>query len=202
MQPHRLMRIGAVGLVVVSGCAATPRLMRTAGSPLADHPNVVMVPLANLSGRIGQAEVISRIFFTELVRTGTCEVVDYGEAEKLIEELRLRDTGSLTAEQLKTIGEKTGARYALVGTILDAGMISTPDGQVPSVGVAIRLVDVATARVVWADGGFRTGEDGETVFGWGRQLDLNRVAETLATRIFEGFRRLAIAPASHAGGSQ
>jgi TolB-like protein len=161
------------------------------GALLAEHPRVVMLPLANLSGRFGQAEVISRVVFSELAGSGAMELVDYGEVERAIEEMRLRDTGSLTGDQMKALGERTGARYVFLGSVLEAENVSTPEGQVPSVGLAVRMVEVASSKVVWAGSRFLSGQDRETVFGWGRETSLNRVAEKLVAELLSGFRDAA-----------
>lgn len=183
--------LGLVGLLA-SGCAAhAPAPMPVPGGLLADHPRVVLLPLANLSGRLGQAEVISRVVFSELAGSGTVELVEYGEAERTIEEMRLRDTGSLTGEQLKTLGERTGARFVFLGSVLEAENVNTPEGPVPSVGIALRMVDVGNSRVVWAGSRFLSGQDRESVFGWGRETSLNRVAEKLVAELLSGFREVA-----------
>jgi len=186
--------VGAAAALVLGGCASAIRSMPVTGAPLADRPRVVMLPLSNLSGRVGQTDALTGIFFSEVARTGVCDLVEIGETDRLVQSLRLRDTGSLSPADLRTLRDSTGARFALLGSILEAEMMRTPDGEVPSVGVTLRLVETATARVVWADVGFRSGEDAATVFQWGRQLNLNRVAGDLAARMMEGFRQLGATP--------
>lgn len=192
---------GALALTA-AGCAAPIRTMPVTGAPLADRPRVVMLPLSNLTGRVGQTDALSGIFFSEIVRTGACDLVDAGETDRLVQSLRLRDTGSLTPEDLRVLRDSTGARYAILGSILEAEMLRTPDGDVPSVGVTLRLVETTNARVVWADVGFRSGEDAATVFQWGRQTNLNRVAADLAARMMNGFRLLRVTPRNASTGEK
>ncbi len=61
--------------------------------------------------------------------------------------------------------------------------MKTGDGDVPAVGVALKLVEVSSLRAVWAESRFHTGEDRETVFGWGRERDPQMVASTLARQM-------------------
>lgn len=189
-------------LLAVSGCASAIRSMPVTGAPLADRPRVIMLPLSNLSGRVGQTDALSGIFFSEVARTGVCDLVDAGETDRLVQALRLRDTGSLTPADLRVLRDSTGARYALMGSILEAEMTRTPEGEVPAVGVTLRLVETTNARVVWADVGFRSGEDAATVFAWGRQTNLNRVAGDLAARMMEGFRQLGATPRNASTGEK
>lgn len=184
----------AAAALALTGCAASTRPMPVTGVPLADRPRVLMLPLSNLTGRVGQTDALSGIFFAELVRTGVCDLVEPGQVDQLVQSLRLRDTGSLTPADLRTLRDSTGARFAVLGSILEAEMMRTPDGDVPSVGVTLRLVETSSGRVVWADVGFRSGEDAATVFQWGRQTNLNRVAGDLAARMMEGFKLLGATP--------
>ena len=203
-----MSRIPAIGCAVTAaalvlcGCASSIRSMPVSGAPLADRPRVVMLPLSNLSGRVGQTDVLSGIFFAEVARTGVCDLVDPGETDRLVQSLRLRDTGSLTPTDLRVLRDSTGARFAIMGSILEAEMMRTPEGDVPSVGVTLRLVETTDARVVWADVGFRSGEDAATVFSWGRQTNLNRVAGDLAARMMEGFRQLGTTPRNGSTGEK
>lgn len=202
MRPFPAIGCAVVALAAVAGCAAPIRTMPVAGAPLADRPRVIMLPLSNLTGRVGQTDAITGIFFSEIARTGVCDLVDAGETDRLVQQLRLRDTGSLTPADLRVLRDSTGARFALMGSILEAEMMRTPEGEVPSVGVTLRLVETADARVVWADVGFRSGEDAATVFAWGRQTNLNRVAGDLAARMMEGFRQLGTTPRNASTGDK
>uniref|UniRef100_A0A832I2M2 Penicillin-binding protein activator LpoB n=1 Tax=Eiseniibacteriota bacterium TaxID=2212470 RepID=A0A832I2M2_UNCEI len=175
-------------LALLPACAATRRAAALDPALLAGRPLVVMLPLANLSGRLESGDLTSRLFYAELAKTRAFELVDWGEAERLVETLRVRDTGAPTPAQLAAILDSTGARYVLAGSVLESGSVRTPEGDVPAVGVSLRLIDAATRRAVWADARFRTGEDDETLFGWGRETSLARVTERLARDMFETFR--------------
>jgi TolB-like protein len=187
---HRTRAGIAAALLALSlaGCASTQPIMAVPAPVLAGRPLVLMLPLANLSGRAEQGDAVSRVFQTALTATGAFEVVEYGEAEALALALRLRDTASPTTAQVQSLRDSTGARYVMAGTVLESGPMRVPEGDVPSVGVALRLIDTTTGRAVWADSRFRTGQDDETVFGWGRENDLNRLTSRLATEMFEPFR--------------
>jgi hypothetical protein len=56
------------------------------------------------------------------------------------------------------------------------------------VGATVRLIQPATGRVLWAGVDFRTGEDGETVFGWGRVRSAERLVTVLADGMLGDFR--------------
>ena len=178
---------GAALTLLIAGCAATHPPMAPP-APTGPLPRVALLPLEDLSGRAEAGSVFSRILFVELVRTGACEVIESGVVEAAAESLHIRSAGSLAREDAQDLGRRLDARYLMLGSLLEAGTVRTPGGEVPSVGIALKLLDAATARVVWAAVRFRTGEDKETVFGWGRQHDRQQLAGALAAEVLKGFR--------------
>jgi hypothetical protein len=80
--------------------------------------------------------------------------------------------------------------------VIESGVSRTPEGDVPAVAVVLRLIEVASGRVEWADLRVRTGDDRERVFGWGRELNRDRLASALATDILQSFRIPAPPPAA------
>ena len=178
--------LGAL-LGLTPGCAHTPRPTPALepGSVPAAHPRVAFLPLENLSGRADVSDVLSRIFHSELTSTGRWDVVEPGDVESALEELRIRNTGTLSKAQLTDLGHRLQVSYVLVGSVLESGVVHSADGDVPSVGVTIRLLDTGAGRAVWSRMGFRTGEDKETVFGWGRETSAERLGAMLAKELFK-----------------
>jgi TolB-like protein len=189
---NRSSAMRAIGLAallsVAAGCGSSPKAPPVPAAVLQGNPVVLMLPLSNLSGRDVEAEILGQVLYTELGRTGTVTLVDRGEADRLVLEQRLRDTGSPTPEQIKAMAAASGARYVMTGTVLEAASLKTPEGDIPSLGVTMRLIDAESGRPVWADTRFATGQDGESLFGWGREMSTSAVAVRLASEMFEGFR--------------
>jgi TolB-like protein len=153
-----------------------------------DHPRVALLPFENLSGREDQGRLFTYAFLSALGKSDGVEIVDLGAVEALVENLRIRTTASPSREQMAAIGESLQVRYVMLGSVLEAGTIRTADGDTPTAGVSLRLVDVASARVVWADVRVKTGDDKETIFGWGRERSAERLVTRLADEMFRPFR--------------
>ena len=153
-----------------------------------DHPRVALLPFENLSGREEQGRFFTQAFLAALVSTDAVEVVDLGQVEATIEVLRIRATGAPTRDQLAALGESLQVRYVLLGSVLEAGTIRTYDGDIPSAGASLRMVDVTNARIVWARAHVVTGDDRETVFGWGRERSAERLLTKLADDMLRPFR--------------
>jgi len=181
---HAAIRGLAGACLLLLGCAATVPPPAPSG-PL---PRVALLPLENLSGRPEAGDLVTRVVFVALARTGRCELVEPGAVDAVLSELRVRSSGMVTREDAAGIANRLGAAYLMLGTILESGPVRTPDGEVPAVGLALRLVSGDGARVLWSGLKVRTGEDRETVFGWGRERSLERVAERAAAGALADFR--------------
>jgi TolB-like protein len=193
-----VMALLLASVTVVVACATVPRQFIAPGVDLTGRPRVAFIPLENLAEIPESGAVVMNVFFAELVRVGIFDLVEMGEVEAALRELRIRKTGSLPTEQVRQIAEQLGVNYLMIGSILEAGTVSTPDGVIPSLGVALRLLDGTDARVVWANVHIRTGEDKEGMFGWGRENDFEQLVLETATETFEQLRKTIAASASHA----
>ena len=60
----------------------------------------------------------------------------------------------------------------------------------PSVGLTLRMVEAKSARIVWAGMRFRSGDDNETVFGWGRIRSAERLAEEAVAELLKEFHEV------------
>lgn len=174
--------------ILFAGCAGSAPHREHGGAVPTDHPRVALLPFENLSGREEQGRLFTYAFLSALGKSGGVEIVDLGAVEATVENLRIRASASPSREQMAAIGESLQVRYVMLGSVLEAGTIRTPDGETPTAGVSLRLVDVASARVVWADVRVKTGDDKETIFGWGREKSAERLITSLADEMFRPFR--------------
>lgn len=161
-----------------AAAAPAPAAAPAAASASHGRPAMVMLPLENLSGRAEYGDRFTRLVWAAVGRTGRYDLADAGEVDATLVELRIRSAGSLTREQILKLAGRLKARWILAGTLLECGTAHTPDGDMPTFGLVLRAIDGRTGKVVWTDMRSRTGQDRETVFGWGREENLDRLADT------------------------
>lgn len=183
----RPLLLAAAAALFLAGCAGAGRRSESGGTVPTDHPRAALLPFENLSGREEQGRLFTQVFLVELVKSGACEMTEPGRVDEMLDRLGIRGTGSLSSEQLRLLGDSLGVRYVLLGSVLEAGTVKTWDGETPSAGAALRMVEPATGRVVWAGLKVRTGDDGETVFGWGREQSAQRLVSRLAREMLGPF---------------
>jgi TolB-like protein len=196
---ERLLLAGMLGLVVLCTGGA-PAVRRSVGGTVPpDRPRAALMPFENLAGREEQGQLFTKVFFAQLVASGALEMVDPAHVEAAMDELGIRASGSMTPAEARAVADSLHAPYLLLGSVLESGSIQGGNGTVPSVGATLRLVEATTGRVLWAGVHFRTGEDRETVFGWGRVKSTERLISELASEMLRDFRD---AGARHARASQ
>jgi len=146
---------------------------------------LAVLPFDNLTSEGTSGDVMTVVFFTEVGAQGAYEPVEAGVVAAALESLGVRTAGSLSASQLKAIGDRVAAPRLLIGSVLENGFVHTAEADLPSVGVTLKLLDAASGRVLWTKMGFKTGDDGETVFGWGREKSPRKLAASLATELLK-----------------
>ena len=176
-------------LAAALGCAGS----RPASAPVTSRdagakPRLAVLPLEDLSGQAGVADRLTRVVFTTLVQTGDYEVLEPGRVDDALSEARVRSSGMLSQDQIASLSRQLEVRWLLTGSALEYGRVHTPDGDVPAVGIALRLIDGWSGRVRWADQRYRNGDDHETVFGWGRESDGDRLAQQTAAELIRRLR--------------
>lgn len=181
--PAGLLALAAIALAGCAAHASPPAPV--AGAP---RPAIALLPLENLSGRAEFGERLTSIVRTAMGGSPRWELVEPGDVDVALAESRVRSSLALTREQVRGIAKDTGARWLMAGTIIECGVARTPDGEVPTLAIALRLIDGETGRVRWTDMRTRSGEDRETVFGWGRVTNLERLALETARELVAAVR--------------
>lgn len=198
----RLRAAWALALLALalSGCASTAPVARAPGAPL---ERVALLPLENLATRPEAGDLVTRVVYGTMSQGARCEMVEHGDVEAAMRDLRVRTSGMLTTEQAVRLATRLEARYLLTGTILECGTVRTPEGEVPSVGLTLRMLDGTTGRVTWNAMRVRTGDDHETLFGWGREVSLERLTQRALEDMLRRFPLPAAAVAApDTGGSR
>jgi len=192
-------RLVPLCLLAVLCTGGTPAVRRSVGGTVPrDVPRTALMPFENLAGREEESQTFSKIFFAQLVASGALEMVDPAAVDAAMESLGVRGSGAMTMGEVRAMSDTLHAPYLLLGSVLESGTVQTPEGPMPSVGAALRLLEARSGRVLWAGVHFRTGQDKESLFGWGRVQSTERLISELAYDMLQDFRDAAKrrAPAS------
>ncbi|MBI5169079.1 MAG: hypothetical protein HZA61_06300 [Candidatus Eisenbacteria bacterium] len=179
---------GALLAAVLAGCGAHTAGGVAPASPGASATPIVVLPLENLASRVEYGDRVSRIVWSTVASSGRFDAVEPGEVEAAMNDVRVRSTGMLTRDQILKLSGRLKARWIMAGTLLECGTVRTPDGEVPSIALSLRILDGQTGRVAWTNMRARTGEDRETIFGWGRVSSLERLTDVTVRELIAGIR--------------
>jgi TolB-like protein len=189
LRPAIGLRFAGLVVLAVLCAGSTPALRRSAGGAVpTNRPRAALVPFENLAGREEQGALFSKVFFAQLVASGALEMAEPGQVDEALDSLGIRAGGSLTPAQIRSLGEALHAPYLVMGSVLESGRLRSGEVDVPAVGGTLRLVEAANDRVLWAGVHFRSGEDHETLFGWGRVMSAERLVSLLAQDMLGDFR--------------
>jgi len=175
--------LAAALLLAALGAGCGSQAPRPAVLPDAPRARIAILPFDNLSDAGDAGDTMTLVFFSAVGTNPRYEPVESGIVATVLDSMRIRLTSALSAEQLSALGQRLGAQRLLVGSVLESGTVRTDDGDLPSVGVTVKLLDPATGRVLWTRMGFKTGADKETLFGWGRERSRPRLSERLAEEL-------------------
>ncbi len=120
--------------------------------------------------RLGTAA--SDILITELSKTGNYILIERERLDKIMEEQKLSLTGVIDSRTAASIGNMLGAGAIVTGSITDFGVKTESGGMILSQGkkqsasctVDVRVVDVTTGRIIFADSGKGLAEKSSGTF--------------------------------------
>lgn len=152
---------------LIAGCAGPSRFVH-AQADFPYYEKVGVIPFESLAqDRLAGAKVAD-YFFTELLKTGFSEVMDPGQFQAVILQIRGNKpmSASWSTEELSRLGEETGVQGIFMGIVREYEMTRVSREAFPLVSLEVRLLDAATGTVVWSASHTRRGGPTLPLTGW------------------------------------
>jgi len=154
---------------------------------------VAILPFENLSKEEGAGDIAGNLFLVKMLHTGAFIIADPGLVEEALSTEGVRLTAHIPLSNLQGLGKKLDIPLILMGSVLEDEMQVLSGvgggGQVPSVSVTVRLLEVSTGRVLWADAQSKRGTDDEEIFGLGRFYSTSRLMEIITEDMVASLER-------------
>lgn len=190
--PVRILRILAVTTLAVLGpaCSGPSKFV----DPQADMPyyqTVGVIPFTCLGTDPAGGLRVSNIFFTELLERHFAQVVEPGQFQAVIREVRAgmpADAG-WSAQDLGKLSEKAGVQGVFVGTVRDYGVVQEGRDAVPVLSLEVHLVDTATGRVVWSASQTSRGSGGVPLLGIGKVHTMGELTSRVCRELLKTLPR-------------
>ncbi|SMC20097.1 Putative lipoprotein [Desulfacinum hydrothermale DSM 13146] len=135
--------------------------------------SVAVLPLVNLTAYPYAGRIVSEILSTELYHVAHFALMDRSHMMEALQG-EDQDVGEVVdRKSAQSLGRLLGVDTVVYGSVTEYRYKRGLDED-PVVGINVRLLDVATGRVLWADSRTRTGG-----CFWLCEDSLNRVAQQL-----------------------
>jgi hypothetical protein len=161
-------RIHAGVLLLLAGCAtggsdAYFRSTRSAANvyvaPVATSiEKVAIMPFKAPTELIGAS--VSDMFVTELLRAGRYTLVERSQMANVLSESELALAG-LSEKKAVEVGNMLGADAVIIGTVDEYGTVAKGGRTIPVVGIALRMIDCQSGKVMWSADLARRAESGD-----------------------------------------
>jgi TolB-like protein len=142
---------------------------------------IAVMPFRNESKKKNAGMIATYMFITDLSKNMRFEPLEYGEVRRLLLKLRLRSKGELDLINVGSVSGDSGVDGILVGTVelYTEGEASSP----PKAAISARLIDARKGRILWYDGYQYSGDEGITIFDWGRIRSAESVAYEVVSKL-------------------
>jgi hypothetical protein len=160
-----LVAVLCAALLLLLGCAAVKG--PAPGNIDVDHiGRIAVLPIANLSNSPAPLAEIHKALLDKLKDQGF-DVMAQAELDRLMEKIRMRDTGSISSVNARAFKEDGKASGVLI-TVLELYNEKTP----PKLALSARLVSTGEdPEIKWAHGVALDGDDAPGLLGLGRIED-------------------------------
>ncbi len=177
--------------LILLSCAGGPRIYLNPEADMSFYQKVGVVPFVNLSVDRFAGEKMTSAFVTELLITEKFDVIERGEFDYIVQQVRSSTGGSpsaeLTAEQLKAIGDQAGVNGIIEGVVKDYEMIRLGQGSYPLISFSVKLVDAPTGRVVWESNYSTKGGPKLPIISLGETHTLGELSQKVCRKVVRKF---------------
>jgi TolB-like protein len=142
---------------------------------------IAVMPFQNKSKIKDAGMIATYMVIAELFKNRRFEPIEYGEVRRLTVDLRIRGKGELDFKSTEAISESSGVDGIIVGTVevYNEGEGTAP----PEAVISARLIDARKNRILWYDSYQYKGDDGISIFDWGRIRSAENVACKVVSKL-------------------
>ncbi|OGQ99172.1 MAG: hypothetical protein A2521_08740 [Deltaproteobacteria bacterium RIFOXYD12_FULL_57_12] len=122
------------------------------------YEKVAVLPFENHTSDAFAADRLRDIAMTQLMATGSYDVVDKGLVDSVLLEEAIEKNAPLSKATLGRLGQLLNVQAVLLGSVDQASEARGGGGfGYPEVSLTLRLVDTSSGTVVWQASGHRSG---------------------------------------------
>lgn len=145
----KLILLMCAGVFVAAGCGASMRTYLKEEAPLHKIKKLAILEFDNISKDKSAGEKLAYLFSIELITSGQFKVVEPGEVEKALKEVKIRAKGGISTMEIadvQKVGEALGVDAVILGSIDTFEMGKKED---PIISMDIHMLDTKDGSLVW-----------------------------------------------------
>lgn len=145
----RLILLVCINVFLAIGCGASMRTYLKEDAPMHKIKKLAVLTFDNMSKDKNAADKLTYIFSIELITSGQFKVVEPGELEKALKEVKVRSKGGLSTLEIadcQKIGEALGVEAIILGSI-DTFEIGKKDD--PIISMNVHMLDTKDGSLIW-----------------------------------------------------
>ncbi len=167
---------------------------------------IAVMPFDNFTKDDKAGKKVRTNFVIEFLRTGSFNVMDIGEVDKVLHRAGLSYSANQNAAPIinsprteeettapvplsKKIGDTLNVEAILIGSVEEYSTQRIVDRITPEVSISARLIDAETGIIIWTAAHMRQGSAGMPILGWGKVTSLSvlsqRVIEEMVNSLAE-----------------
>lgn len=152
-------------------------------SNLFDKKTIAIYPFENYSGDKAALKTIYPLVENKL-KNKNYNVLDSETLKRFLLKERIRDKGYIDFETSKKLINELNIDLVITGSINTFTIIDNPQ-----VGLCLRIIDLSTNSIIWAEHGAITNNDFQNIFGHVIKKDLNELSSILIERLFKSLNK-------------
>ena len=111
---------------------------------------VAIVPLKNLTQERGAEGKIRNAVTAEVLRRGVFDVVEFGEVDKVLREVGIKETESVISKSIaERAGKQLNIQAFIVGAVEEYSISKAGSISYPEVAATLKLIDANSYKILW-----------------------------------------------------
>lgn len=182
---EKLIFLVIAGVLMNIGCGGSMRTYLKEEAPLHKVKKLALLEFSNISKDKNATDKLTYIFTMELITSGQFKVIEPGEVEKALKEVKVRAKGGINTLEIadaQKIGEAMGVDAVILGSIDTFEMGKKDD---PVISMNFHMLDTKDGSLIWQVDYIATGSDFAYLLDFGKittteMLSRKMVAHLLA----------------------
>ncbi|MDD5773860.1 MAG: CsgG/HfaB family protein [bacterium] len=164
----KIILLVCAGVFLNVGCGGNMRTYLKDEAPLHKVKKLALLEFNNMSKDKNAGEKLAYIFAIELMTSSQFKVIEPGEVDKALKEVKVRAKGGVNTLELadaQKIGEALGVDAVILGTIDTFEMGKKDD---PVISMDIHMLDTKDGSLIWQVNYIATGSDFAYLLDFGK----------------------------------